>query len=150
MKSSLAAKSQGVESSTVLSPRECKHLRLKPNADGLCKHCNQEIPQYGSVFDTGTIKTFIKVVFIDESKDLKKQAAAAKLAYNTTLPDESLQEEKVADHKGPEDLLVVADETQNERAEEKLKEEDGPLAEDNTLAAEEPVTPVQENNTASI
>ena len=31
-------------------------------------NCKKDIPLYGSVFDTGTIKTFIKVLYIDESK----------------------------------------------------------------------------------
>ena len=35
---------------------------------GVCLTCQLEVVKYGSIFDTGTIKTFIKVVFVDESK----------------------------------------------------------------------------------
>ena len=35
---------------------------------GICLTCQLEVVKYGSIFDTGTIKTFIKVVFVDESK----------------------------------------------------------------------------------
>lgn len=53
------------DNKTVLSQRECTHLKVR---HGVCKDCNFKLPQYGIVLDTGTVSTFIKVLFIDESK----------------------------------------------------------------------------------
>ena len=46
--------------------KDCKHLKVK-RASGVCRSCGFQVPQYGSVFDTGTVQTFIKVVYVDES-----------------------------------------------------------------------------------
>jgi len=54
---------------TVISQKDCKHLKVK---DGLCKNCGISVPKYGSIFDTGTVKAFIRVVFVDESKKQTK------------------------------------------------------------------------------
>jgi ribosomal protein L32 len=53
------------KTATVISQKDCKHLKVK---DTVCKNCGFSVPKYGSVFDTGTVKAFIKVVFVDESK----------------------------------------------------------------------------------
>ena len=55
------------EVATVISQRECKHTKVE-RSTGNCANCKTEIAQFGSVFDTGTIKSYIKVLFVDESK----------------------------------------------------------------------------------
>lgn len=60
-----ARKTSTVLSKTVVSAKDCKHLRVR---EGACLNCDHQVPFYGSFFDTGTVKTLIKVVFIDESK----------------------------------------------------------------------------------
>lgn len=52
---------------TVISQRECKHTNVE-RSTGNCANCKTEIAQFGSVFDTGTIKSYIKVLYVDESK----------------------------------------------------------------------------------
>ena len=49
------------------STSRCKHLTV--DEAGACSRCGHHVPQYGSVFDTGTIKTYIKVVYVDDTKE---------------------------------------------------------------------------------
>ena len=50
------------------------HLNVKL---GVCVECQFEVPQYGSIFDTGTVKNFIKVLYIDESKKEHQELVGA-------------------------------------------------------------------------
>ena len=56
------------ENATVISQRECKHTKVKYSSGGECANCGYQIAQFGSIFDTGTIKSYIKVLYVDESR----------------------------------------------------------------------------------
>ena len=67
-------KSDECEDATQISAKECKHLRVR-RSTGICANCKTQVPQFGSVFDTGTVQAFIKVIYIDESKGPSAVAA---------------------------------------------------------------------------
>ena len=51
-----------------LNPFECKHLNL--DKAGKCADCNMVMPRFGTIFDHigPKISSFIKVVYVDESR----------------------------------------------------------------------------------
>lgn len=73
------------EAGEEVDQKDCKHLKVRRHK---CERCDLEVPHYGSVFDTGTIKTFIKVVYVDESK---KQSAT----MDTTKPTPSSAQQTI-------------------------------------------------------
>lgn len=58
---------------TIISRKKCQHLwvRTQTQPKGECRNCGYHVPHYGSILDTGTVKAFIKVVYIDESRKAK-------------------------------------------------------------------------------
>ena len=54
---------------SIISRDKCNHLRVRTQTDpkGECRFCGYMVPHYGSVLDTGTIRTYIKVIYKDES-----------------------------------------------------------------------------------
>ena len=75
------------------SLHECKHLKVDEN---LCKRCGTTVPFFGSVCDTKSIKTFIKVVYIDESKKQQDQDGLASPS-KSVKPPQQLTEIEIQD-----------------------------------------------------
>ena len=64
------------------------HLNVKL---GLCVDCQYGVPQYGSIFDTGTVKNFIKVLYIDESKKEHQELVGANESHGVDFVDKGEQ-----------------------------------------------------------
>ena len=62
------------------SQKDSKHKHVRKKSDFI--DCKYDLPHYGSVMDTGTVNTFIKVLYINETA--KKQALV-----NESQPDPS-------------------------------------------------------------
>ena len=50
----------------------CSHTEVQ---NGVCQNCDYKVPQFGFVLDTGSVSTFIKVVYVDESKKSEVKAS---------------------------------------------------------------------------
>lgn len=72
---------------TLMSQTDCSHPKMN---HGVCQDCDYAVPQYGSVLDTGMVSTFIKVIFIDESKKITAAAVEPK-------PDGDIEDNLVQD-----------------------------------------------------
>ena len=137
----------GEEVQKYVNPRDCGHKKV--NSEGTCRRCGFELPYNGSFFDTGTVKSFIKLVYVDETKkskiDKALEAAAAKTDEKegeggSGLETDEDEDEEEKKEEGKEDVKV--DGTEEVKEEDKAQPEEQPIVEnDPEPIEEEPVVP---------
>ena len=67
----------------------CKHIKVK---DYLCLECNNYIPEFKNIFDTGNICTYLNIKYVNEFQDqvesnnMGQITGAAKVIYENYKP----------------------------------------------------------------
>ena len=78
--------------------------------NGICVNCNTYIPQYGSVLDNGTVKNFINIIYLEESKAPDVLRASRKGSVTSkikqALPASKEHEDKITVPDRPESPVV--------------------------------------------